>query len=100
MAATDKFVVTVRGKGGHGGQPEKIKDAILAASMTVVALQPLISREISPTDSAILGITRFNTGKEHRLLFLRRDKENIQSSIACLERQLRWLSLINRNVPW
>lgn len=62
MAATDKFTVQVVGRGGHGGQPERVKDAILAASMIVVALQPLISRELSPTDSAILGITRFNTG--------------------------------------
>ena len=62
MAATDKFIVRVVGIGGHGGQPERVRDAIVAASMTVVALQPLISRELSPTDSAILGVTRFNTG--------------------------------------
>lgn len=68
MAATDKFVVKVRGAGGHGGQPERVKDAIIAASMIVVALQPLISREWSPTDSAILGITRFNTGMSESIL--------------------------------
>ena len=62
MAATDKFVVTIRGKGGHGGIPQAVQDAVVAASMAVVALQPLISRELSPTDSAIIGITRFNTG--------------------------------------
>ena len=62
MGATDKFVVKVTGKGGHGGQPDRVQDAIVAASMIVVGLQPLISREMSPTDSAILGITRFNTG--------------------------------------
>ncbi len=68
MAATDKFVVKVVGRGGHGGQPERVKDAIVAALMIVVTLQPLISRELSPTDSAILGITRFTTGKSTRLI--------------------------------
>lgn len=62
MAATDKFVVKITGQGGHGGIPDKVQDVIVAASMAVVALQPLISRELSPTDSGIVGITRFNTG--------------------------------------
>lgn len=62
MAATDKFVVKVHGKGGHGGMPSDTKDAIVAASMAVIALQPLVSRELSPVDSGIIGITRFNTG--------------------------------------
>lgn len=62
MAATDKFVVKVRGRGGHGGVPDRVQDVVLAASMVVVALQPLISRELSPTDAGVIGITRFNTG--------------------------------------
>lgn len=69
MAATDKFVVTVTGQGGHGGQPEHVQDVIVAAAMIVVALQPLISRELNPTDSAILGVTRFNTGTAVRRLW-------------------------------
>ena len=62
LSATDKFKVKVRGRGGHGGMPADTRDAIVAASMAVVALQPLVSREINPTDSAIVGVTSFSTG--------------------------------------
>ena len=62
LSATDKFVVKVRGRGGHGGMPSDTRDAIVAASMAVVALQPLVSRETDPTDSAIVGVTSVSTG--------------------------------------
>ena len=61
LSATDKFVVEVRGRGGHGGVPADTRDAIVAASMAVVGLQPLVSRETDPTDSAIVGVTSFST---------------------------------------
>jgi len=66
MASADEIILRVRGRGGHGAVPEQAVDPIVAAAQIVVALQPLVSREISPfhpavlTFGAISGGTAFN----------------------------------------
>ena len=37
--------------------------AVVAGSAVVMALQPLVSRETSPTSSAVITVSRFNTGE-------------------------------------
>lgn len=63
MAAQDGFEVTILGRGGHGAMPHLTADPVVAASMIVVGLQPLVSRETSPTDGAVVTVARFNTGE-------------------------------------
>jgi len=63
MAASDRFAFTVVGKGGHGAIPHLAQDPVVAASAIVMALQPLVSRETSPTDGAVVTVSRFNTGE-------------------------------------
>ncbi|OFI05455.1 putative hydrolase YxeP [Clostridium acetireducens DSM 10703] len=66
MAAADLFKITVKGKGGHGAMPQVCKDALVTASAIVMNLQSIVSREISPFESAVLTVgklisgTRFN----------------------------------------
>ena len=62
MAAADTFEVTIRGRGGHGAMPHLAADPVVAAAAVVGALQPLVSRETSPTDGAVVTVARFNTG--------------------------------------
>ncbi|HAE84832.1 MAG TPA: amidohydrolase, partial [Ktedonobacter sp.] len=45
FASADKFVLTVRGKGGHAAMPETAIDPIVIAAYIITALQTLISRE-------------------------------------------------------
>ena len=63
MAASDRFAISVNGTGGHGAMPHLAKDPVVAAAAVVTALQPLVSRETSPTDGAVVTVSRFNTGK-------------------------------------
>lgn len=65
MAAADRFSVTVHGKGGHAAMPHLARDPVVAASAIVGALQHLVSRETSPTGSAVVTVAVFNTGKPH-----------------------------------
>ena len=44
MAAADKFKINVRGKGGHGANPQGTVDAIVEAAALVTALQTVVSR--------------------------------------------------------
>ncbi|KAI8463294.1 MAG: hypothetical protein J3K34DRAFT_527103 [Monoraphidium minutum] len=62
MAASTRFSVTIRGRGGHAALPHAAIDPVVAAAQAVIALQPLVSRETSPVDSAVISVTRFNTG--------------------------------------
>ena len=62
MAASDRFSITIRGRGGHGAMPHLSADPVVAAAAVVASLQPLVSRETSPTDGAVITVARFNTG--------------------------------------
>ncbi|SFB95762.1 amidohydrolase [Bacillus sp. OV322] len=59
MAAADRFEIVIQGEGGHGAQPHKTKDSIIIASQLVIALQQIVSRRVSPIDSAVLTVGSF-----------------------------------------
>ncbi|WNS76776.1 M20 family metallopeptidase [Bacillus sp. DTU_2020_1000418_1_SI_GHA_SEK_038] len=59
MAAADRFEITIQGKGGHGAQPHRTKDAIVTASQLVVNLQQIVSRKVNPIDSAVVTVGYF-----------------------------------------
>ena len=59
MAAADRFEITISGKGGHGAQPHKTKDAILIGSQVVTNLQQIVSRKVDPVQSAVVTVGSF-----------------------------------------
>ena len=61
-AAADVFEVDVIGKSVHGAEPQKGIDALLIASHIVTALQTVVSRNLAPTESAVLSVCTFNAG--------------------------------------
>ena len=62
LAASDRFRVTIVGKGGHAAHPQKTRDPVLAAAQTIVALQSLVSRNTAPLDAAVLSVTKIEGG--------------------------------------
>jgi len=62
MANVDSIKLTVRGRGGHGSQPEKAIDSIMAACQVITTLQTIVSREISPAEAAVLSFGTINGG--------------------------------------
>jgi amidohydrolase len=62
MAAVDNFSIEVVGRGGHGAIPHEAADPILAAARIVESLQSVVSREISPLDSAVVTIGSIHGG--------------------------------------
>lgn len=62
MAGTDRFEIDVKGVGGHAAQPEHCVDALVAGAAIVDGLQILVSREVSPVDTAVVTIGTFNSG--------------------------------------
>jgi amidohydrolase len=59
MASTDEIYITVHGKGGHGATPELIIDPVLIASHIIVALQQIVSRNVTPGIPTVLSFGRF-----------------------------------------
>ena len=61
-AAADVFEIDVIGKSAHGAEPHKGIDALMIASQIITALQTVVSRNIAPTESAVLSVCTFNAG--------------------------------------
>ena len=68
MAASDRIFLTVRGKTAHGSRPDQGLDAILAAAHVITGLQGIISRNVSPLDSAVLTIGRIEGGYRYNVI--------------------------------
>jgi hippurate hydrolase len=62
LAAADEFEIRLRGKGGHAAMPQATHDVLPAVAALTSALQTLVSREIDPTESAVVSITNMNAG--------------------------------------
>ena len=62
QAAADAFTLTIAGKGGHGSRPENCSDPIVAAAYIITALQTLVSRNVSPLDSAVVSCGSIHSG--------------------------------------
>ncbi len=62
MAAAHRWTCTVHGQGGHGALPHLAVDPIVAASHIVVALQAVVSRSVSPLETAVLTVGSFHAG--------------------------------------
>lgn len=59
MAAADRFQITIQGKGGHGAQPHKTKDAVVIGSQLVLNLQQIVSRKVDPVHAAVVSVGSF-----------------------------------------
>ncbi len=61
-AAADGFEIKIRGQGGHGAGPHETVDAIMVSGNLLVALQTIVSREISPTEPAVITVGTIHGG--------------------------------------
>ena len=61
-SAVDTVRINVRGIATHGASPHLGKDPILLGSQIVVALQSIITREISPLEPALITVGAFRGG--------------------------------------
>ncbi len=99
-ASSDPFRIRVRGIGGHGASPHQAVDPILTASQIVVALQSLISREISPFHPAVVTIGSFHAGSAPNIIpaevvmegtcraFASEDREHLLARISEVAQQM------------
>ena len=68
MAASDEITIVVRGKSTHGAQPHDGIDPIFIASNLVMSLQSIISRNLSPINSAVFTLGSINGGTKGNII--------------------------------
>ncbi len=61
-AASDAVKIRVEGRGGHGAEPHKAVDTIVAACNIVMALQTIVSRNLDPLKSGVITVGAINSG--------------------------------------
>jgi len=68
MSGADFFDITINGYGAHGAMPERSKDPIVIAMAVVQALQSIVSRNVSPTEAAVVSITQVHAGSAYNVI--------------------------------
>lgn len=63
MAAADRVTIRVVGKGGHGAVPQQTVDPVVASASLVMALQSVVSRNVSPLDAAVVTVGAIHGGQ-------------------------------------
>ena len=68
LTAVDRLKITVTGKGAHGAFPHQGTDPIVAASSIVMALQSIVSRNLSPQDIGVITVGTFHSGTAENII--------------------------------
>ncbi len=62
MAAADRIEITIDGRGGHGAHPHAAVDPVLVAGHIITAAQSIVSRNVSPIDTAVVSLCAMQAG--------------------------------------
>ena len=62
------FDLLITGKGAHGAHPQQSIDPVLVACHIGTALQSIVSRNVSARDTAVLSITKIQSGDAYNVI--------------------------------
>lgn len=68
MAGSDFFDIRIKGKGCHGAMPHMGRDPVIIAAAMIQALQSVVSRNVTPTDAAVLSVTKVQSGSAYNVV--------------------------------
>jgi hippurate hydrolase len=97
LSNSDALRVTIFGAGGHGARPETTVDPVVIAARTVLTLQTIVSREVSPFDAAVITVGSIHAGTKSNIIPA---EARLELSVRSLTPQVRahLLSAIERVV--
>lgn len=67
-SAADSFQIRVFGRGAHGSMPQASIDPVVMAAAIVLRLQTIVSREISPTEAAVVTVGVLQAGSKENVI--------------------------------
>jgi amidohydrolase len=68
MAASERFSISLQGRGGHGASPHQAVDPVTAAAHLITALQTIVSRNVRALDSAVISVTMVKGGEAFNVI--------------------------------
>ena len=68
MASSDRFTITIHGKGGHAASPHRTVDPIVVGAHLITALQTIVAREVSPNEPAVITIGSLISGTTNNVI--------------------------------
>ena len=86
LTSADSVDIVIYGKGGHGATPQNTVDPIVIAARTILALQTIVSREISPQDPAIITVGSIHGGTKHNII---PDQVKLQLTVRAYKPEVR-----------
>ncbi len=89
MAAADRFLVRLEGRGGHAAKPHETVDTLLAASHLVTALQSIVSRNADPLEAMVVSVTMLKAGETFNVI---PQHAEIKGTVRTLTREMRELA--------
>src|SRR5579872_5268924 len=67
-SAGDSFEIRMFGRGAHGSMPQASIDPVVMAAATVLRLQTIVSREIAPTEAAVVTVGSLQAGTKENVI--------------------------------
>jgi amidohydrolase len=67
-SAADSLQIRMFGRGAHGSMPDASIDPVVMAASTVMRLQTIVSREVAPTDAAVVTIGVLQAGTKENVI--------------------------------
>ena len=85
-AQSDRFYITVKGKGGHGARPHEAVDAVVITGLLITAIQTLVSREINPVHPSVVTIGTVRAGSAPNVIA---EEAALEGTIRTTRREVR-----------
>lgn len=86
MASSDPFTIEVKGKSGHASAPNEAIDGVVITANIVTALQTIVSRNVSPLETAVVTIGKMNSGKAYNVIA---DDGILEGTVRTLNNQVK-----------
>ncbi|KAF2860144.1 metal-dependent amidase/aminoacylase/carboxypeptidase [Piedraia hortae CBS 480.64] len=84
--SADSMRVTVHGRGGHASMPNHLIDPIVMASSIILKLQTIVSREVDPSDSAVVTVASIQAGDADNVVV---DDAELAIDVRCTNAETR-----------
>src|SRR5262249_34962679 len=68
LASSTALSVVIKGRGGHGAWPHRTIDPIVLAAFVIVDLQTIVSREVEPSEPAVVTVGSIHGGTKHNII--------------------------------
>jgi len=86
MAAPDGFKITIKGRGGHGSEPNATIDPIYISAQVINAIQGISSRMIKQTEPFVISVCSIHSGTKDNII---PDNAYLEGTIRTLDEKTR-----------